>query len=309
MGTTDFAVPTLEALSQAGHRIMAVYTQPDRPSGRGLKISEPPVKQAARKLGLEVRQPASLRNESEADHFGKMRPDLAAVVAYGLKLPASFLSTPRLGAINLHPSLLPRYRGAAPINWTLINGESKTGLTVIRMSDRMDAGDIILQQEAEIFSEDNAGSLESRLAAQGAGLMVRCLDLLDSGRVEAKKQDEALATAAPKLKPQDRVIDWNKTSRQVQNLVRGLTPKPGAQTRFRGKILEIAEVREISPWGTADIGSEAGRLVGLDLEMGPLVRTADGLLALIRVRPEGKRLMSGSEFVRGYRPEIGERLG
>lgn len=309
MGTSEFARPTLRTLHHAGYDIGAVVTQPDRPAGRGLALVEPPVKLLAKELGLRVEQPDSLKESKVISLLRSVCPEIIVVVSYGLKLPREILDLPRHGCLNLHPSLLPRYRGAAPINWALINGEAETGISVIKMIPRMDAGDIVLQQRVDILPEENAGSLEARLSEMGAEMMLRAVELTAQGRADLRPQDEALATTAPKLRPQDRVIDWNRTSRQVRNLVRGLTPKPGAQTKFRGKILEIAEVREIAIRGTADMGFESGRVVGLDMEMGPLVRTADGLLALIRVKPEGKRLMSGIEFSRGYRPESGERLG
>lgn len=309
MGTAEFAVPTLEALAEAGHRILAVYTQPDRPSGRGLKVSLSPVKRAALGLGLEVLQPASLKGPEETARLEGLGPEVAVVVAYGLKLPPSFLTAPKMGCFNLHPSLLPKYRGAAPINWALMRGETRTGVSVIRMNDRMDAGDIFLQEEADIRLEDNAGSLEARLAEQGAALMVRCLEELAAGRAAGRRQDESLATIAPKLAPKDLVIDWSRTCLEVRNLVRGLAPRPGARTFFRGKQLEIEEVRIMSGLGEDHAGREPGLIVEGHFEGCPLVRTADGILALDMVKPEGKKMMMGGEFARGYRPRAGERLG
>lgn len=309
MGTADFAAPTLRALAGAGHRMLAVYTQPDRPSGRGLRTSQSPVKRAARVLGLEVLQPESLKPAAEEERLRSLGPDLVVVVAYGLKLPPAFLKAPRHGCLNLHPSLLPKYRGAAPINWALIRGEAKTGISVIRMNERMDAGDIALQQEAEIYPDDDAGSLEARLAEKGADLMVRCLAETEEGRTAFIGQNEAMATLAPKLTPKDRAIDWNRTCRQVRNQVRGLTPRPGAQTRFRGKLLEVAGAREASGQALGVIDTEPGMVIGSGSGTGFLVRVADGVLALTRVKPEGKRMMSGDEFARGYRPEAGEKLG
>lgn len=309
MGTAEFAVPTLEALAEAGHRILAVYTQPDRPSGRGLKVSLSPVKRAALGLGLEVLQPASLKGPEETARLEGLGPEVAVVVAYGLKLPPSFLSAPKMGCFNLHPSLLPNYRGAAPINWALMRGETRTGVSVIRMNDRMDAGDIFLQEEADIRLEDNAGSLEARLAEQGAALMIRCLEELAAGRAAGRRQDESLATIAPKLAPKDLVIDWSRTCLEVRNLVRGLAPRPGARTFFRGKQLEIEEVRIMSGLGEDHAGREPGLIVEGHFEGCPLVRTADGILALDMVKPEGKKMMTGGEFARGYRPRAGERLG
>ncbi len=309
MGTAEFAVPTLRAVSRAGHRILAAYTQPDRPAGRGLKVSLSPVKTTALGLGLEVLQPTSLSEVGALESLKELNPEVAVVVAYGLKLPPSFLSAPRLGCLNLHPSLLPKYRGAAPINWALMRGETRTGLSVIRMNNRMDAGDIVLQEEVEIGPEDNAGSLEAKLAELGAALMVRCLEELAAGRAIGRRQDEALATMAPKLSTQDLVINWNRRCLELRNMVRGLTPKPGARTFFRGKQLEVGAVRVISISDRDRAGSEPGMVTGCDSEDNPLVRASDGVLSLNLVKPEGKKMMSGGEFSRGYRPRAGERLG
>lgn len=308
MGTADFAVPTLKALAGAGHRIISVYTQPDRPSGRGLRLAGSPVKLAARELGLKLLQPSSLRPDDEAARFKSMAPEIAVVVAYGLKLPPAFLLEPSHGCLNLHPSLLPRYRGAAPINRALINGDPTTGISIIRMSDRMDAGDLVFQREVEIGPEENAGLLGKRLADMGAALMVRCLGEVASGKASYAAQDEALATMAPKLTAAERLIKWDRPRREVANLIRGLAPKPGAYSLFRGRRLEIAVVSEAELDGAVTAGNGPGTLVGIDQKLGPLVMAADGPLALVQVRPEGKGLMSGGEFVRGYRPKEGEGM-
>lgn len=274
-----------------------------------MKVSMSSIKQAAMKLGLEVLQPASLFEDEVLERLQGMKTDLAVVVAYGLKLPPPFLSAPSLGCLNLHPSLLPRYRGAAPINWALMRGETRTGVSVIRMNDRMDAGDILLQEVADIGPEDNAGSLEARLADQGAALVVRCLQEMAEGKAIGRTQDEALVTMAPKLKPKDLVINWQRTCLELRNKVRGLTPRPGARTFFRGRQLEVGEVRVMSSLCRDQADGEPGMVVGRDPEGSPLVRTADGILALDLVKPEGKKMMTGGEFSRGYRPQAGERLG
>lgn len=308
MGTAGFAVPTLEALAAAGHRILAVYTQPDRPSGRGLKVSMPPVKHAALGLGLQVLQPAGLTDGGALKRLEIIRPELAAVVAYGLKLPPSFLAAPRLGCVNLHPSLLPRYRGAAPVNRAIMNGESETGVTVIRMNDRMDAGDIVLQEAVEIGPEEDAGRLEDRLSRLGAEMMVKAAEVMGSGSARLVPQDEPLATRAPKLGPDDGRIDWTRRSRDIVNQVRGLTPRPGAFALFRGRRLGITKARAADDIRSWDSAVGPGRIAGTDTERGPAIRTGDGAVFLAGVKPAGKREMGGAEFIRGYRLERGEEL-
>lgn len=308
LGTSLFALPILRALHRDGHDIAAVITQPDRPAGRGLKISEPPIKILAQQLGLHLEQPATLEDPKFQQVLKTLNPEIMVVVSYGLKLPAEVLDIPRYGCLNLHPSLLPKYRGAAPINWAIINGEAETGVTVIKMNSRMDAGDIVLQERVTIDPEENAGELEARLSELGAGMMVRAVEMMGAGVARLAAQDETKATKAPKLKSKDCQIDWRRGGREIRNLVRGLFPRPGARTRFRGKILEIAEVglAEIS---IIDEGGKPGMVVASDPEEGLLVMTADEALSIKRLKPEGKRLMTGSEFVRGYRPTLGELLG
>lgn len=309
MGTTDFAVPALKALAGAGHCILAVYTQPDRPAGRGLRVTMSPVKAAALGLGLEVVQPERLTDGEELKRLEEMKPDLVAVVAYGLKLPPSFLSIPKLGAINLHPSLLPKYRGAAPINWALINGETETGITVIRMNSRMDAGDIVLQEVVTIDPEENAGELEARLSELGAGMMVKAMEAIASGKACFMSQKNTEATLAPKIKPEDCRIDWKQSGQRIINLVRGLTPRPGAFTLFRGRRLEIAKLQIVTESIKYNQDSRPGEIVGWERSLGPVVRCGDGFLVLIKMKPEGKREMSGEEFVRGCRLKPPEYMG
>ncbi len=306
LGTAEFAIPTLEALIRAGHQVLAVYTRPDRPAGRGLRLSLSPVKEKSLSLGLEVFQPETLKQGQEIERFQALSLEAAVVVAYGMKLPTEMLALPKYGCLNLHPSLLPRYRGAAPVNWALINGETRTGLSIIQMNERLDAGDILMQEEVDILPQENAGNLESRLSRQGAELMVRCLAELAAGRVHPRPQDETRATLAPKLKPSDGRVDWSLPSQRIINLIRGFTPRPGAYTMFQGRRLEISEAADAA--GVGQGGVDHGTMVLCSEKAGPLVKTGDGWVELFRVKPEGRRTMSGQEFARGCRLGTGVKL-
>ncbi|MBI4727794.1 methionyl-tRNA formyltransferase [candidate division TA06 bacterium] len=323
IGTPAFAVPTLEAIHQKGHEILAVFAQPDRPSGRGRSIAFSPVKQRALELNLPVCQPATLKTlpthsgEGHASHtqggpiqtISNLKPDVLVVVAYGLLLPQNILDIPKHGAVNLHPSLLPKYRGAAPINYALLKGDKVTGITSVLMNSKMDAGDIILQEEAPIEADENAGELESRLAKLGADLIVRSLEVMKAGRPEFRKQDESLVTFAPKLSPADGQIDWKRTSAEIQNQVRGMTPKPGAFAMFKEKRLEILETRPENGKRKTENESLPGRIVSVGKDKGPVIKTGDGAVILLKVKPQGKKEMSGRAFVNGYRIAPGQSLG
>ncbi|MBI5806673.1 methionyl-tRNA formyltransferase [candidate division TA06 bacterium] len=308
MGTPAFAVPTLEALHHKGHEILAVFAQPDRPAGRGRSIAFSPVKQKALELNLPVCQPAALKDNSTIDHLSNLQPDVLVVVAYGLLLPRNILSIPKHGAVNLHPSLLPKYRGAAPINHALLHGDKVTGITSILMNSRMDAGDIILQETVAISNDENAGQLEERLSGLGADLITRSLEVMKEGRSEFKKQDESLVTFAPKLSPKDGHIDWKRKSLEIQNQVRGLTPRPGAFTMFKEKRLEILEILQNTEYRILNTEEVPGLVVSIDKSKGPVIKTGDGSLVLLKVKPQGKKEMSGQEFLRGYRLDAGEQL-
>jgi len=308
MGTPAFAVPTLEALHHKGHEILAVFAQPDRPAGRGRSIAFSPVKQRALELGLTVHQPETLKTIPTVQTISNLKPEVLVVVAYGLLLPRNILDIPKHGAVNLHPSLLPKYRGAAPINHALLHGDKVTGITSILMNSRMDAGDIILQETVAINDDESAGQLEERLSGLGADLITRSLEVMKVGRSEFRKQDEALVTFAPKLSPKDGHIDWRRKSLEIQNQVRGLTPKPGAFTMFKEKRLEVLETSANTEYRSLNIESHPGQVVDVDKSKGPVISTGDGALVLLKVKPQGKKEMSGQEFLRGYRLEAGEKL-
>ena len=312
MGTPEFALPTLQALQEAGHRVLAVFTQPDQPAGRGGRLTAPPAKQAALAQGLVVHQPARIRTPEVFDLLKSLGPETVVVVGYGKILPQHVLDLPRRGCVNLHPSLLPKYRGAAPVQWAIIRGETTTGVTTMRMDAGLDTGDILLARETPIESEEDAISLGHRLAEMGASLMLETLDGLERGTLTPLPQNHALATAAPILKKEDGRIDWSQPARDIANRVRGLVPWPGASTAFRGSLLhvwrarpELATVSHSSPApGTIQPGT-------IQIE-GRCLLAACGQqswLELEEVQREGRRRLSAAEFLNGARVASGERLG
>ena len=307
MGTPAFAVPTLERVVAAGHEVRLVVCQPDRPAGRGQKMQAPAVKLAARRLGLPVIQPETFRDAGAVAALAEHQPEAIVVVAYGKIFPRAVLEVPRCGCFNVHASLLPCYRGAAPIAWALLRGETETGITIIRLVERMDAGPMLLQRTEAIRPDDTAGTLSDRLAVLGGEAMVEALALLAAGRAVEREQDEAAATFAPKLTAADQVLNWKEPAAALRCRVRALAPQPGAQTTARGRLVKVlaAEVREQVPerWD-----AEPGTVVGFEAA-GILVRAGEGCLLLTQVQPEGKRPMSAADFGRGARLERGARLG
>jgi len=302
-GTPQFAVPTLEALVAAGHRIALVVTQPDRPKGRGLELVASPVKQSALKLNLPITQPDRIKtNEEFRAQLSAINPDAIIVVGYGRLIPQWMLDLPRLGNINLHASLLPKYRGAAPIQWAIANGETVTGNTTMHIDAGLDTGDILLQQELAIAPNDTAVTIAPRLAALGAQLMIETLRGLQAGSIKPRKQNDAQATLAPVLKKEDGLIDFTRSAREILNRMRGFQPWPGAYTRFRGKSLQVLKVQ------LAEASVPQGQLLVKSDEL--VVGCGQGTsLELIEVQLEGKKRTMARDFVHGYRIESGERLG
>ena len=298
MGTPKFAVPCLKSLIEAGHKIKCVVTQPDKPSGRGYKITYPEVKQCALDYGLEVFQPSRLRDDGVEQKLKSFDADVIVVVAYGKILPKYILDMPKYGCINVHGSLLPKYRGAAPIQWSVINGESKTGVTTMYMDETMDTGDIILKSETEIGANETSGELYDRLSGMGANLIVETIKKLEKGNVERIKQQNEDATYAPMLEKSMGKIDWNKSSLKIHNLIRGVNPWPIAHTKFKGKTLKIYNSEII--FGK---GGKSGEIISVK----PLqVACGDGnSIELKEVQLEGKKRMMAEDFARGYRIEVG----
>jgi methionyl-tRNA formyltransferase len=314
-GTPRFAVPTLEKLVEAGHSVPLVVTQPDRPRGRGMEVAVSPVKDAAARLGIAVLQPATVKNNSEfRDQLAAIRPDAIIVVGYGRIIPQWMIDLPRLGNLNLHASLLPKYRGAAPIQWAIANGDSITGVTTMRIDAGLDTGDILMQREISIDLKDTAETLGPKLASIGAELMVETIRGLDSGQVRPIPQDHSQATLAPILKKEDGRMDFNRSARDLFNRLRGFQPWPGAFTSFKGKTLQVHRAQPMQHAGTltpGELAVEGTRLLvgcGKDKNKDKDKRT-ETTLELIEIQLEGKRRMTPQEFINGYRPKSGDHLG
>jgi methionyl-tRNA formyltransferase len=304
-GTPAFAVPTLHALRAAGHGIELVLCQPDRPSGRGLALTVPPVKQAALEAGIEVLQPEKIRTNTELQsRLEAIRPDAIIVVAYGRLIPRWMLELPRYGNLNLHGSLLPKYRGAAPIQWAVANGEKITGVTTMRLDEGMDTGGMLLRRELPIGPADTAEKLFPRLAALGAPLMVETLADLEAGEIAPQKQDDSLATSAPMLTRDDGRVDPARSAQSIYNRWRGFQPWPGAWTTVRGKKLTFHQLR----LGHSAQGGESGvfRVEGDRL----FFTAGDGAsLEATELQTEGKRRMPTADLLRGHGLVDGDRLG
>jgi methionyl-tRNA formyltransferase len=308
-GTPRFAVPTLEKLVEAGHSLPLVVTQPDRPRGRGMEVSVSPVKAAAISLGIAVVQPATIKNNTEfRDQLAAIGPEAIIVVGYGRIIPQWMIDLPRLGNLNLHASLLPKYRGAAPIQWAIACGESVTGVTTMRIDAGLDTGDILMQREISIDWKDTAETLGPKLAAMGASLMVETLHGLEGGKVRPTPQDHAHATLAPILKKEDGRIDFARTADDLFNRLRGFQPWPGAFTTFKGKTLQVHRAlpaQYSSTLTSGEIAVDGARLfVGCAKN-----KDAGTTLELIEMQLEGKRRMTAQEFINGYRAKFGDRLG
>jgi len=302
MGTPHFAVPTLRALAESRHQLLAVVTNPDRRKGRGRQLASPPVKEQALELGLEVLQPASTKDPQLAEALRHLAPDLFVVVAFSI-LPKRLLSIPRLGSVNLHPSLLPAYRGAAPIIWAVVNGENETGISTFRLNPRVDAGDILLQRRFAIGEHETAGELEARLCLEGATMMVETLNGLEDGQITGRAQEAQGVTRAPKLVKEDGVIDWSQPAEEIRNLVRGMNPVPGAFTQWQSQPFKIHRAQH------AEGSAPPGTVLSADDRQGLVVACGTGALLLDNVQPAGKAAMEGTDFVRGYPIEVGALLG
>jgi methionyl-tRNA formyltransferase len=303
MGTPQAAVPTLERILADGHEVGAVYTQPDRPSGRGNRVAFSPVKQFALERGIPVHQPLKIRTQVSIDQFRSLAADLAVVVAYGRILPETFLNAFPGGAVNVHFSLLPKYRGAAPVNWAIVNGETETGVTTMLMDVGLDTGDILLQNSTVIGEKETAVELTDRLSILGAGLLAETISALD--KIEPRKQDDDLASFAPILKKEDGIIDWNMPAVDIANRVRGFQPFPTAFTYYQGMRLTIWAAEQVE----AAAQSVAGQVVtakGNDL----IVICGDNSALLINdLQLEGRRRLATRDFLNGISIREGEILG
>lgn len=308
-GTPQFALPSFDLLrSSAEFEIAAVFTQPDRPRGRGHDLAQSPIKQAALAAGIPVHQPEKIRAPENQSLLESLQPDAIAIIAYGQIIPARLLPIPRLGWINLHASLLPKYRGAAPINWVIVNGESTTGVTTMRIDAGMDTGEMLLQHELSIGPTETAPELATRLSQLGAPLMRETLLGLQAGTLRARPQDHAAATLAPMLKKEDGRIDWTLTAQQIFHRMRGFAPWPGAYSTFRGETCHLWGEPVSKDEGEKIAGSPPGTLL---FSHGDLLAACGGATALrlLHVKREGRKQISAAEFARGARLQPADRFG
>jgi methionyl-tRNA formyltransferase len=307
-GTPEFAVPTLQALvANPKFSVEAVVTQPDRPRGRGQQVSAAPVKEAAAAARARIYQPESVKTDEARDFFSEIKPDAAVIIAYGQIIPRRLLEIPRLGWMNLHASLLPKYRGAAPIAWAIINGESKTGLTTMKLDPGLDTGPILLQREIEIGNDETAPELAARMAEMGAPLVVESLVKLEGGEIEPIPQDASRASHAPILTKEHGRIDWGQTATEIYNRIRGLAPWPGAFTTFRGRLCQVWG-RPVAYKTETKSAWEPGCAILADGGI-EVVCGKDTRLQVEAVQVEGRKRIGAREFANGARLASGERFG
>lgn len=307
MGTPEFSIPTLRRLMASDHEVVAVYTQPDRATGRGRILTPPPAKRVAVDQGLPVFQPVSLRAESEVERLARLKPDAIIVVAFGQMLTQEVLDIPGFGCLNVHPSLLPGYRGASPIASALLNGDEETGVTIMLMDAGMDAGPILSQKRVSIDPADTAESLGAKLAESGADLLEETLPAWFDRRLRPQPQDDKFATYTKPISKSDGEIDWHLTALELERRVRAFYPWPGCYTRWQGRVLKVLEATVISSEDMVEPGIVV--LVSSDPDTPMGVGTREGILGLRKVQLEGKRAVSAVEFLRGQSKFIGQRLG
>ena len=302
MGTPEFAVPSLKALIDSEYELVAVVAQPDRPKGRGHKLTPPPTKVLAQEHKITVLQPDKIKNQEFYDQLQYLNPDLICVTAYGKILPREILELPQHGCINVHASLLPKYRGAAPINWAIVRGETVTGVTTMLMDKGMDTGDMLLVQELHIAEDDDAGTISEKLSHMGGELLIKTINQLKEGTLNPIKQDETLATNAPMLKKSDGEIHWAKQATEIHNLIRGMNPWPGTFTKLGDKSLKIFRTQIVEGEGNPGeiINSQKYSLT---------VATGKGALEILELQLEGNKRLDVKSFITGHPIELGTVLG
>jgi len=302
MGTPEFAVPSLEALINSEHDVIAVVAQPDKPKGRGHKLTPPPTKVLAEKFNIPILQPEKIKTDEFLQELKELNPDVICVTAYGKIIPKSILELPEHGCINVHPSLLPKYRGAAPVNWTIINGEKVTGVTIMQMDEGMDSGEILLVREVQIGNDDDAEKMLAKLSNIGGEMLVEALKLIGEGKLNPIKQDQSEVTFAPMLQKSDGQIKWEKSAQDIRNLIRGLTPWPGTFTKLGDYTLKIYKVYICEGRGKPGEIIETGK-------NSLIVATGDGALEILELQIEGGKRLDIKSFLAGHQIEKGIILG
>lgn len=306
MGTPDISVPTLEALIHSEHEVVGVVTQPDQKRGRGKQLQFPPIKEKAIEEGIPVYQPIKVRQEGFIDEMRALKVDLVVVMAFGQILPKEFLTMPRYGCINLHASLLPKYRGAGPIQWCVINGEAKTGITTMQMDVGLDTGAMLLSEEVEIDDKETGGSLHAKLALIGGPLILKTIEALLKGTLVPIVQDDEASTYAPMLDKQMGMINWNQSAVEIERLIRGLNPWPSAFTYLDGKMLKLWEANVVD---LSDVEDQMqGSVVSINKE-GMTIKCGKKGLLITSLQLQGKKRMGAADFLRGYSVDVGMTLG
>ncbi len=304
MGTPDLAAQILDAIAKSRHQIVCVVTREDKPKGRGKELAEPPVKTYAKELGVPIFQPAKIKAEESVAYLKTLDADIFVVAAYGQILSKEILDMPPKGCINVHTSLLPKYRGSAPIQWAIIDGEKETGVTIMQMDEGMDTGDILFTQTVPITAEETGGSLFDKLALTGAEMIVKALDEIEAGNVSPRKQDDASATYARMLNKSMGHIRFDKSAEEIERLIRGLNPWPSAYTTFQGKMLKIWKAKALrEPRSTTP-----GTVIRVDAEA-IYVETGENVLKITELQLEGKKRMQAKDFLLGYKIQAGDLLG
>ena len=302
MGTPDFAVPSLEKLANSNHEIISVVTGPDKKKGRGQKVHSTPIKQVAEKYNLPILQPISLKDEEFKKQLEKLQPDIFVVVAFRI-LPKNIINIPKFGSVNLHSSLLPKYRGAAPINWAVLNGDKETGITIFQIEPKVDTGDMLLQNKIKIQETDTCQEVHDNLSILGADSLLEALDNLESGTTSKIPQNDSMATKAPKIYPEMGEIDWSKEANEIKNQIHGLSPFPGAYSFFNKKRIKILRANiEMK-----NENSEPGSIVIINKKLLG-IQTGNGILYPIELQKEGKRAMPVQNFLNGFQGKIGEKF-
>jgi len=305
MGSPEFALPSLKNLMNSNHAIIAVITSPDKPKGRGLKIVSTPVKIFADKKKIRIFQPLNLKDPALITELKQLHADLFVVVAFRI-LPEEILAIPPRGIINLHPSLLPKYRGAAPINWAIIKGEQETGITTFLIEQKVDAGQILLRKKVAIKEEETAGELSERLSEMGADILLETIDNFEKNEIIPQLQNEKEVTKAPKIKKEDCIVNWESSSVEIRNLIRGLCPIPGALTYYKNKILKLYKVDLYEDELT---DTSPGRILNIDKKTGIFVETGRGGVIVKELMQEGKKRMNVTDFLKGHTISDGEYFG
>ena len=301
MGTPDFAVPCLDMLVKEGHDVCLVVTQPDRPKGRGKKMLFPPVKEKALEYGIEVFQPVKIREEDAVNKLREYNADIIVVVAFGQILPESILNMPKYGCVNVHGSLLPKYRGAGPIQWSVINGDTKTGVTTMYMEKGLDTGDMLLKAEFPIEPSDTYGTVHDKMCLVGAEVLKETLEKIEAGTIVREKQDDSISTYAPMISKETGHIDWSKTSDEIINLIRGLNPIPNAWTTYNDEVLKIWKAEKFE---FDNNSAKCGEIVATN-KKGFAVKTGDGFVLITEIQARGGKRMNTDAYMRGHAVEIG----